>query len=324
MIFFFLLASICYGQTVEVLKSQKVESDFKLSGSRYGGISGLSFSDGFIWAVTDDRGRYGPPRIYRHSLNGLAIKVEKELSLVNLKDNPTLAPVMDLEALIRFKDGTFLLSSEGDFNKKPRTMPFLKMWSEQKLWFIEVLIPDSFLPEKIGMQTKGLQNNSGFEALALSPDEKSLYVMSELPLFQNQNSEIEFLNFQLNDKSWELKSRLSYQRDLPPKGVVEVMRGVSEILYWKKDYLLVLERFARLSKKRGVFLGAELFSVNLSDLKKKKLISLDEDLAANWEGLAWGPDLSDGRKLLLLVSDNNFEKTTPTQFLFLAFKEENP
>ncbi len=316
----FFLSSLVFSQTLEVIKSQKFEGTERFNSHRYGGISGLSFSDGFLWAVTDDRGQYGSPRMYKHSFKNNSVKIETEISI----KEPKGMPVVDYEAVYRFKDGKFLISSEGDFNKKPRVFPFIKFWTEADKWTKELPIPEQFFPEKTGMQTKGLQNNSAFEAMTVTPDESSVYVMSEVALFQNQKSEIEFLEFENLSGEWKVNSRKAYTRDVAPEGTLEVMRGVSDILYWKKDYLLVLERTVRVGKSRAVTLGAELFSVNIQDLKKKKLFTFDKELAANWEGLAWGPDLSDGRKLLILVSDNNFEKSTPTQYLFLAFKEEKP
>jgi hypothetical protein len=38
----------------------------------------------------------------------------------------------------------------------------------------------------------------------------------------------------------------------------------------------------------------------------------------NLEGLAFGPDLPDGRKLLTVVSDNNFASSQVTQFIAFA------
>ena len=367
---FSFLNSPAQAQTLEIIKSQSIKTTERFNGHRYGGISGLSYSDGFLWGISDDRGQFGTPRIYKHSIKNNEVKIEEEI-LVN---EPKDYSVVDFEALFRFKDGSFLISSEGDLNKKPRVFPFVKFWSPTNKWGDEISLPEDFFPEKIGMQTKGLQNNSAFEAMTVTPDEKTLYMMSEVPLYQSQNSEIEFLEYEKksgevateedakevltkvksskkqkgHDKSvakedeskemkvigisskersaksyskvkdtsdsiagktgWVLKNRRTYFRDLAPEGVFEVMRGVSELLYWNADHLLVLERSVRLNKSKAIVIGAELFSVNLKDLKKKKLFTFDGDLAANWEGMSWGPDLSDGRKLLILVSDNNFER----------------
>jgi 3-phytase len=307
-----------FGQTVEILKSQTFETGLRINQHRYGGISGLSYADGILWGISDDRGQFGPPRIYKHSLKDLSVKIENEL----LVKEPADSSVVDFEAIHRFKDGSFLISSEGDLDKKPRVMPFVRFWSEKDQWQMGLEFPDGFLPEKIGMQTKGLQNNFAFEGVAVNDDETSIFLVSEVPLYQNQNSELEFLQYDKVAKDWKFIQRKAYMRDHPPESSLEIVRGVSELLFWKKDYFLTLERYVRLSKKKAYVFGAELFSVHSTDMKKKKLFSLEGDLAGNWEGMAWGPDLSDGRKQLILVTDNNFEKRTPTRFLFLSFKEE--
>lgn len=315
---FIFLASLVNAQTLQQLNHLKIDSDEKVNNRRYGGISGLTISENTLWGISDDRGRYGPPRIYKHTLKGINLKIENEI----LIKEPEGQSVVDLESIHRFKDGRFLISSEGDYNKKPRILPFVRFWDEKNKWQEEIFLADDLIPETIGMQTKGIQSNSAFEAIAVSEDENSLFLLTEAPLFQNKNGEIEFLEYEKKASKFEFISRRAYMRDKPPAGVIEGLRGVSGALLWKKDHILVLERWVRFHKTKGRDIGAELFSVNLKDLKKKKLLTLDNELAANWEALEWGPDLSDGRKLLILVSDNNFESNVPTQFLFMAFKED--
>ena len=48
------------------------------------------------------------------------------------------------------------------------------------------------------------------------------------------------------------------------------------------------------------------------DLADASLRSVD-----NIEGMSWGPPLPDGRRVLLLVSDNNFNPAEVTQFVAL-------
>jgi hypothetical protein len=59
--------------------------------------------------------------------------------------------------------------------------------------------------------------------------------------------------------------------------------------------------------------GAETLLLDLDALG----IPLD-----NVEGMAFGPDLADGRRALVLVSDNNFAPAQFTQFLLLAFSDK--
>ena len=59
-------------------------------------------------------------------------------------------------------------------------------------------------------------------------------------------------------------------------------------------------------------------------VQKTLLLDLD-DLGIpldNVEGMAFGPDLADGRRTLVLVSDNNFAPAQFTQFLLFAFTEK--
>jgi hypothetical protein len=57
----------------------------------------------------------------------------------------------------------------------------------------------------------------------------------------------------------------------------------------------------------------------------RKELLLDLDVLGipldNVEGMAFGPDLPDGRRTLVLVSDNNFAPAQFTQFLLFALSE---
>ncbi|GAA0605942.1 hypothetical protein GCM10009416_49140 [Craurococcus roseus] len=55
-------------------------------------------------------------------------------------------------------------------------------------------------------------------------------------------------------------------------------------------------------------------------LRKELVLDFDEIGVAldNVEGMAFGPDLPDGRRTLVFVSDDNFAETQITQFLAFA------
>jgi 3-phytase len=57
---------------------------------------------------------------------------------------------------------------------------------------------------------------------------------------------------------------------------------------------------------------------------KTLLLDLDElgIPLDNLEGMTFGPDLADGRRSLVLVSDNNFAPLQFTQFLLFAYSEK--
>ncbi|MGH3093939.1 MAG: esterase-like activity of phytase family protein, partial [Gaiellaceae bacterium] len=69
--------------------------------------------------------------------------------------------------------------------------------------------------------------------------------------------------------------------------------------------------------------GAESLAGSLGSIRAaRKTLLLDLDALGipldNVEGMAFGPDLPDGRRSLLLVSDNNFSPLQFTQVLLFA------
>jgi hypothetical protein len=69
--------------------------------------------------------------------------------------------------------------------------------------------------------------------------------------------------------------------------------------------------------------GAESIAAKLDQIRPvTKTLLFDLDALGipldNVEGMAFGPDLPDGRRSLLLVSDNNFSPAGFTQFLLFA------
>ena len=66
--------------------------------------------------------------------------------------------------------------------------------------------------------------------------------------------------------------------------------------------------------------GVDAIGTDVRPVEKRLLLDLDElgIPLDNVEGMTFGPDLSDGRRSLLLVSDNNFSPAAFTQFLLFA------
>jgi hypothetical protein len=119
----------------------------------------------------------------------------------------------------------------------------------------------------------------------------------------------------------------------PAKPANEFMvNGIPEILSIGKNKLLVIERSFSTGIQActiRVYITDLTGASNISDLislreqsfkypvSKKLLIDMD-DLGIyidNIEGVTFGPDLPNGHKTLIFVSDNNFAKEQKTQFL---------
>lgn len=312
-------------QTLELLSQQTFGSEIKFKDVLLGGLSGLHYKNNALWAISDDRGSHGPYRMYKFDLEGSMDNRKwsvKPVEMIPLGDVSGVK-TMDTESIYLFDDGKFLISSEGDLNRKPREMPMIRFWSSEKKWENEISLPKEIYPEKVGMQTKGITNNGGFEAVAVHQNGQKIWFMPEFPLVQRSKGEIDLFEYELKNKKWKKSKKYTYKRDKYKGKGTEVLRGMSEALWWKEDHLLVLERSLIMQPTDLRKLSVDVFSAKMAGgkVEKKKILTLKDDLGANWEGMSWGPDLPDGKRLLILVSDNNFTDKNDTRFLFYSFKE---
>ena len=148
---------------------------------------------------------------------------------------------------------------------------------------------------------------------------------------------IRITRYNLNRKNISLKNRedfiYRYERGTD--------NGVSEVLSLGEDKLLIMERGYDSSKNintvkifevnlKGAHNVASQFSIANIDskyvLKKKLLLDLkdvQDELNAgfrkidNFEAMALGPSLKNGKQSLILATDNNFRKSQLTQVLLL-------
>ena len=76
----------------------------------------------------------------------------------------------------------------------------------------------------------------------------------------------------------------------------------------------------RVNASSNTFGLPQLTAANHQPVVKTLVLDLaDAGLASvdNLEGMSWGPPLADGSRVLLLVSDNNFNPAEVTQFIAL-------
>lgn len=192
--------------------------------------------------------------------------------------------------------------------------------------------------------SKGRQANGGFEGLGLSTDGKTLYAIMQKPLIQDCGLDDEKRVGQLNrilriDLETAEAAEFVYPLD-------SVKTGVSEILWVGKQQALVLERdsssgASAKNKKISRIDWAEATDVSTVDslpsrpedlssqikpvAKQPFLDLLDprfgiagENAPVKFEGLTFGPDLADGRKVLLVAVDNDFVGENPTRIFVFA------
>jgi len=205
-------------------------------------------------------------------------------------------------------------------------------------------VPPAFDPTSA---THGVRQNLAFEAAAVAPDGRHLFVGMEGALAQDGpaaslagGSASRILRYNLS--TGRLDRQNVYFTDPiaePPVPATNfAVNGLVELLPFNDEFMLSMERSFSVGAP-GTGNTIKLYSVafpgaddvngvdslagilgNLRPVSKTLLLDL-RTLGIpldNVEGMTIGPDLPDGRKSLILVSDNNFAPSQFTQFLLFA------
>ena len=195
---------------------------------------------------------------------------------------------------------------------------------------------------RIHEEQYGARQNGVFEGLAFADNFKTMYISVEEPLFQDgpraslvpSDAYTRIIKYDMATH----KPVAQYAYLLEPvahasKPANEFMiNGIPDILSIGKNKLLVIERSFSTGTPActiRVFITDLSEATNVADLislteqyfkhpaAKKLLLNMD-DLGIyidNIEGVTFGPDLPNGHKTLIFVSDNNFDEKQKTQFL---------
>ena len=333
---------------LKFFKETTIPHKFKFQNTIIGGLSGIYYDkdSNHLVSVSDDRGKINEPRFYEFSitLNANEFKIEPQaehfvfvgkMAHDKAEKNPAIgnlpAKVLDMEGITKLPWGSWLISSEGDNNQKPRVPPVLMDIKSDGSWARNFELPEKFIPEATGAQKKGIRNNKGPEGLTSDSSGKKFLVAMEAPLVQGDQSTVSFVEYNVSD-AWVIKPGKEYFYPKVEDGILE--NGVSEVLFIDEHRLLVLERCILGFSKGELLLGSRIFLTDLSmadsNGKLKKVLVLDlatlkSQLAPpakieNYEGMTWGP-LIDGKRTVILVSDDNFMRNQRTHFLALKFAE---
>lgn len=212
-------------------------------------------------------------------------------------------------------------------------------------------LPNKFLidsPNRDGREENrhnlfGRQSNRGFEGLAITPAGDRLVAMIQDPLLQDcdsrENDKCQGLNNRLLDL--DLKTGEVHEYAYP---LEDPANGVSELLALNEHEFLVLERDTRSGQETRF---KKIFRISLlgaSDVHTIQSLARDKatgtgspawvpvsktgfldllafgitDMPEKLEGMTFGPDLEDGRHLLLISSDNDFSSKESTRFFAFA------
>ena len=332
-----------------------IPNDAEVDGTLVGGLSGLDYNPATgTWAIiSDDKSDKAPARFYlgRIELGAGAPKVTLDHAVVLQQaggkpypDAKAGGEVPDPES-IRFDPTGAALWWSTEADLKVGVSPFVREAGLDGSFKSNLALPPLFA---VGKDEKhGPRHNLGFEGLSFTPKQEALWLGMESALAEDgpvatteSGTVARFTKF---DRGGKLLGQYAYPVD-PIQAVPTgsgADNGVSEVLALDDNRLLVLER-SGVSGADGIWtMYIRLYQADVGDatniaevpalagatyqpMTKHLVLDLSKlpergspalPRIDNIEGVSFGPDLPNGHRSLVLVSDNNFNPLQITQFL---------
>jgi hypothetical protein len=328
-----------------------VPNDQAIDGTLVGGLSGIDYDPAAeLWyLISDDKSDKSPARFYTAKLafdkaSFTSVEIAHVVTLLQAEGQPypdakTGGDVPDPESIRRDPEtGNLWWATEGD--RKLGLSPFLRVAAPDGKQVGAIPLPDIFAMNKD--REIGPRHNLGFEGLSFAPDGKSVWLAMESALYQDgpiaTPSTGTIARLTRLDRDGNMLAQYAYPLD-PIQAVPAGKNGdngVSEILALDDHRALVLERsgvegadgvwtmYIRLyaidtAGATDIAAVPSLADANYIPVPKRLVIDLAKTAEVgrvdNIEGMSWGPVIADGKRSLVLVSDNNFNPAQITQFL---------
>jgi hypothetical protein len=354
---------------LRLLGQYSFESKRMFQETTVGGLSGLAFDAkrGVYYAVCDDRGESQAPRYYTLQID-LDPSGVKEVRIVGVTffDSDAATPGIqpyerndsDLEDIQLLSDDTLLVSSERDRDGKP----WVRQFALDGSLLGELPLPNRYItvnetgPDGRPRIVRGVRGNLGFEGMALSPSQETLYLANEEALAQDgpiatteAGTNVRILRMELYGGEGRATAEYVYSAEkifaTPNPADQFGDNGISALL-WIRD---VLPQYDLLAMERsfatGVGNDVNIYGVVLTDATdvrdvealpapytgrtaQKTLLANMKSLginADNLEALALGPRLPNGKQSLIVMSDDNFSAFDPPQVnQFILFEIDAP
>src|SRR5918993_1464679 len=319
---------------LDFLGQQIFPTSTQFQGTAFGGLSSIAYDArrGVFYVISDDQvgARFYTLRIGLSS-GAPAVQILAVTTLRDASGQPFAPLSLDPEGLALTKDGTLIITSEGFATRL--IDPWVREFSLDGRQLAVLPVPTAFSPNAAATAPNGRFLFTGTEA-ALVQDGPPATVGAGSPArivrYNLQQARLDRQYVYLTDPIAE-----------PPVPATQfAVNGLVELLPLNNEFLLSMERSFSVGapdtgntiKLYEVALpGAD--DVNgfdslaallpgLEPVEKRLLLNLDElgIPLDNVEGMTFGPKLPDGRRSLILVSDNNFSPAAFTQFLLFAVR----
>jgi len=338
---------------LRLIGTAEIAPGTQVLGSTFGGISGIDHdpATGRWLLISDDRSALQPARFYtatlRYGAHGLevptidgmvALRHASGMVFPSSRRPVPGIDVPDAEAVRWLPGGDrFLWTSEGDFARG--FGPQLRESRRDGTAVRDIALPQDFMPTPT--RGGGPRSNATLEGMALAPDGRTVWLAMEaawrqdgpVPTVPAPGGPLRITA--LNVATGQPLRQIAYVPDAVARArrvpVGPQSNGVSEILHDGPHHLLVLER----SYSAGAGFDARLYRIDTragSDTLALPALrpgnhtpapkTLVADLATlgagavdNLEGMAWGPPLPGGERVIVFVSDDNFNPAQVTQFI---------
>ena len=335
---------------LEFLGQAIVPTGTTFAGTTVGGLSSITYdADARRLLQPVRRPEPAPPRAVLHAAASTSPTAASTTatSLPRRDDaaRPGRAAVraasLDPEGLTLAKSGELIVTSEGIAARA--IAPWVRRYTIDGTYLGDLPVPDAFLPTSA---THGVRQNLAFEAAAVAPNGRHLFVGMEGALVRTarrdarRGSPARILRYNL--ATGRLDAQYVYLTDPiaePPVPATQfAVNGLVELLPFNDQFMLSMERSFSVGAP-GTGNTIKLYSVafpgaddvngldsiagvlgSIRPVQKTLLLDL-RTLGIpldNVEGMTIGPKLPDGRRSLVLVSDNNFAASQFTQFLLFA------
>jgi len=333
------------------LGQQIIPTGTRFQDTEVGGLSSIAYDKRrhVFYALSDDQTNVRFYTLRIDVASGVpAVQILAVTTLHDATGQPFAPLSVDPEGLTLTKRDTLVITSEGFATRL--IDPWVREFGLDGRQLRSLPVPSPFLPVADG--SRGVRQNLGFESAGTTPNGRYVFTGTEAALVQDgppatltNGSPSRLLRYDL--KRGTLDRQYVYLTDPirePPVPATQfAVSGLVELLPLKTDELLSMERSFSVGapgtgnkirlydvslKRADNVNGFDSLATLLAGLRPaKKTLVLDlDDLGIpldNVEGMAFGPKVSQGRRSLILVSDNNFAPAQFTQFLLFSVSDDH-
>ena len=337
---------------VEALGMVTYPTGYYYAGTQVGGLSGVAYDAArdLYYVVSDAKGEEdeGPSRFYTLAIDLADGSLDEgDVAFVDVttlrRQGNRLFPVgaADAESIVLPRPGQLFVSTEGNMEVDPPLNPFISRFNLTGRQNRSLPIPEKFLAGG----ANSVRDNLAFESLTALPDGKTLFAATESALVGDgpvasltETSPARVLELTLAPTA--AGREFVYVVDPIPQapdppgsfadnGLVELqaLDGHGTFLAMERSFAVgvgnTIKLFEISTDGATDVSGMEVLGApdTYEPMSKRLVADLEADLGIdpdNVEGMRFGPTLPDGRRILILVSDNNFNPAQTTQIIALA------